>query len=80
MGKYSVSGILPLSSNDPLIAAENLLIVDVYALILPEGQIGPIPDPFIVAMQQNAKLRILLHTQSAIKSRAPLANALWERI
>jgi hypothetical protein len=32
---------------EPLIAAENLLIVDVYARILPEGQIEPIPDPFI---------------------------------
>jgi hypothetical protein len=31
----------------PLIAAENLLIVDVYARILPEGQIEPVPDPFI---------------------------------
>jgi hypothetical protein len=31
----------------PLIAAENLLIVDVYARILPEGQIEPIPDSFL---------------------------------
>ena len=28
-------------------AAENLLIVDVYARILPEGQVEPIPDPFL---------------------------------
>ena len=34
----------------PLIAAENLLIVDVYARILPEGQIEPGPDPFIEAI------------------------------
>ena len=34
----------------PLIAAENLLIVDVYAPILPEGQLEPIPDPFIEAI------------------------------
>ena len=32
-----------------LIAAENLLIVDVYARILPEGQFEPIP-PFIAAI------------------------------
>ena len=40
---------LPRHSFDhtPLIAAENLLIVDVYARILPEGQIEPIPDPFL---------------------------------
>jgi hypothetical protein len=31
-------------------AAENLLIVDVYARILPEDQIEPIPDPFIEAI------------------------------
>jgi len=31
----------------PLIAAENLLIVDVYVRILPEVQVEPIPDPFI---------------------------------
>jgi hypothetical protein len=29
---------------------ENLLIVDVYARILPEGQIEPIPDPFVEAI------------------------------
>jgi hypothetical protein len=34
----------------PLIAAENLLIVDVYVRILPEDQIEPIPDPFIEAI------------------------------
>jgi hypothetical protein len=33
-----------------LFPAENLLIVDVYARILPEGQIEPIPDPFIDAI------------------------------
>jgi len=31
----------------PLFGAENLLIVDVYARIVPEGQTVPIPDPFI---------------------------------
>jgi hypothetical protein len=41
-------GILSIAT--PLIAAENLLIVDVYARILPEGQIEPIPDPFIEAI------------------------------
>ena len=41
-------GILLIAT--PLIAAENLLIVDVYARILPEGQIEPIPDPFIEAI------------------------------
>ena len=41
-------GILLIAS--PLIAAENLLIVDVYARILPEHQIEPIPDPFIEAI------------------------------
>jgi hypothetical protein len=34
----------------PLIPAEHLLIVDVYARILQEGQIEPIPDPFIEAI------------------------------
>jgi len=34
----------------PLISAENLLIVDVYARIVPEGQIEPIPDPFVEAI------------------------------
>jgi hypothetical protein len=34
----------------PLIAAENLLIVDVYVRILPEDQIEPIPDPFLEAI------------------------------
>jgi len=32
------------------LAAENLLIVDVYARIVPEGQLEPIPDPFIEAI------------------------------
>jgi len=41
-------GILLIAT--PLIAAENLLIVDVYAPILPEGQLEPIPDPFIEAI------------------------------
>jgi hypothetical protein len=41
-------GILLITG--PLIAAENLLIVDVYARILPEGQVEPIPDPFIEAI------------------------------
>ena len=41
-------GILLIAA--PLISAENLLIVDVYARILPEGQIEPIPDPFIAAI------------------------------
>jgi hypothetical protein len=31
-------------------AEENLLIVDVYARIVPEGQIEPIQDPFIEAI------------------------------
>jgi hypothetical protein len=35
---------------EPLIAAENLLIVDVYVRILPEDQIEPVPDPFIEAV------------------------------
>ena len=34
----------------PLVAAGNLLIVDVYARILPEGQIEPVPDPFLEAI------------------------------
>jgi uncharacterized membrane protein len=33
-----------------LIAAGNFLIVDVYARIVPKGQIEPIPDPFIEAI------------------------------
>ena len=31
----------------PQFAAEDLLIVDVYARIVPEGQTEPIPDPYI---------------------------------
>jgi hypothetical protein len=34
----------------PLVSSEYLLFVDVYARILPEGQIEPIPDPFIEAI------------------------------
>jgi hypothetical protein len=30
--------------------SENLLVVDVYARIVPKGQIEPIPDPFIEAI------------------------------
>jgi hypothetical protein len=30
--------------------SENLLVVDVYARIVPKGQIDPIPDPFIEAI------------------------------
>jgi hypothetical protein len=41
-------GILLIAA--PLISAENLLIVEVYARILPEGQIEPIPDPFVEAI------------------------------
>jgi hypothetical protein len=41
-------GILLIAA--PLISAENLLIVDVYARILPEGQIEPVPDPFFEAI------------------------------
>jgi hypothetical protein len=41
-------GILLIAA--PLISAENLLIVDVYARILQEGQIEPFPDPFIEAI------------------------------
>ena len=41
-------GILLIAT--PLIAAENLLIVDVYVRIVAAGQIGPIPDPFIKAI------------------------------
>jgi hypothetical protein len=36
----------------PLIAAENLLIVDVYVRILPEDQIEPIPKA--IARQRSA--------------------------
>jgi hypothetical protein len=39
----------------PLFAAENLLIVDVYARIVPEGQTGPIPDPFIQGIVSGAQ-------------------------
>ncbi len=41
-------GILLIAA--PLFSAENLLIVDVYARIVPKGQIEPIPDPFIEAI------------------------------
>jgi len=41
-------GILLIAA--PLISVENLLIVDVYARILPEGQIEPVPDPFVEAI------------------------------
>ena len=41
-------GILLVAA--PLISVENLLIVDVYARILPEGQIEPVPDPFVEAI------------------------------
>jgi hypothetical protein len=34
----------------PLFAADNLLIVDVYARIVPEGVTEPLPDPFIDAI------------------------------
>jgi hypothetical protein len=41
-------GILLIAT--PLASTENLLIVDVYVRIVPEGQIEPIPDPFIEAI------------------------------
>jgi hypothetical protein len=41
-------GILLIAA--PFLSAENLLIVDVYARIVPKGQIEPIPDPFIEAI------------------------------
>ena len=41
-------GILLIAA--PLFCAENLLVVDVYARIVPKGQIEPIPDPFIEAI------------------------------
>jgi hypothetical protein len=41
-------GILLIAA--PLASTENLLIVDVYVRIVPEGQIEPIPDPFIEAI------------------------------
>jgi hypothetical protein len=41
-------GILLIAA--PLISAESLLIVDVYARMVPEGQIEPIPDPFVEAI------------------------------
>jgi hypothetical protein len=44
----SFLGILLIAG--PLIPAENLLIIDVYARILPEGQIEAIPDPFLEAV------------------------------
>jgi hypothetical protein len=34
-------------------AGERLLIMDVYARIVPAGQIAPIPDPFIEAVVQG---------------------------
>jgi hypothetical protein len=40
-------GILLIAA--PLFS-ENLLVVDVYARIVPKGQIEPIPDPFIEAI------------------------------
>ena len=42
----------------PLIAAEDLLIVDVYARILPEGQIEPIPDPFVEAIVSGRQVSL----------------------
>jgi hypothetical protein len=41
-------GILLIAA--PVISSENLLIVEVYARILLEGQTEPIPDPFIEAI------------------------------
>ena len=49
-------GILLIAG--PLIAAENLLIVDVYARIVPEGQIESIPDPFIEAILSRKQGRL----------------------
>ena len=37
-------------AGSPLLAADNLLIVDVYARIVPEGATQPTPDPFIDAI------------------------------
>ena len=45
---FLLLGILWIAG--PLFQAENLLIVDVYARIVPEGQIEPIPNPFIEAI------------------------------
>ena len=45
---FLLLGILWIAA--PLFPAENLLIVDVYARIVSEGQIEPIPDPFIEAI------------------------------
>jgi len=39
----------------PLFPAENLLIVDVYARIVPDGQTEPIPDPFIQGIVNGAQ-------------------------
>ena len=49
-------GILLIAA--PLISAENLLIVDVYARILPEGQIEPIPDPFVEAIVSGRQVSL----------------------
>jgi hypothetical protein len=42
----------------PLFAAENLLIVDVYARIVPEGQTEPMPDPFIQGIVSGAQVEV----------------------
>jgi hypothetical protein len=49
-------GILLIAA--PLISADNLLIVDVYARILPEGQIEPIPDPFLEAIVSGKQVSL----------------------
>jgi hypothetical protein len=45
----------------PLIAAENLLIVDVYVRILPEDQIEPISDPVLEAILGPARSSQSVH-------------------
>lgn len=47
-------GILLIAA--PIIPAENLLIVDVYARILPVGQIEPVPDPFVEAIVSGKQM------------------------
>jgi hypothetical protein len=53
----------------PLFAADSLLIVDVYARIVPEGATEPIPDPFIDAIV-NGKPKPLPADMQQLQSKA----------